>query len=123
MKKDATEAGYITDIMTRFIFAHPEISFKLIIDNKEKLFSPGDNSLENSVYTVYGRDYAKGTIPVEYESDGIKITGLIGKGTLARPKRNYQSFFVNRRYITKTVSVLRCWLWQYCRFLRLELFC
>ena len=105
MKKDATEAGYITDIMTRFIFAHPEISFKLIIDNKEKLFSPGDNSLENSVYTVYGRDYAKGTIPVEYESDGIKITGLIGKGTLARPKRNYQSFFVNRRYITSRTII------------------
>ena len=105
LKKDATEAGYITDIMTRFIFAHPEISFKLIIDNKEKLFSPGDNSLENSVYTVYGRDYAKGTIPVEYESDGIKITGLIGKGTLARPKRNYQSFFVNRRYITSRTII------------------
>ena len=105
MKKDTTEAGYITDIMTRFIFAHPEISFKLIIDNKEKLFSPGDNSLENSVYTVYGRDYAKGTIPVEYESDGIKITGLIGKGTLARPKRNYQSFFVNRRYITSRTII------------------
>lgn len=105
LKKDTTEAGYITDIMTRFIFAHPEISFKLIIDNKEKLFSPGDNSLENSVYTVYGRDYAKGTIPVEYESDGIKVTGLIGKGTLARPKRNYQSFFVNKRYITSRTII------------------
>ncbi|MCD8180794.1 MAG: DNA mismatch repair endonuclease MutL [Firmicutes bacterium] len=100
LKKDATEAGYITDIMTRFIFAHPEISFKLITDGKEKLFSPGDNSLKNSVYTVYGKDYANGTIPVEYEADGIKVTGLIGKGTLSRPKRNYQSFFVNKRYIT-----------------------
>lgn len=105
LKKDATEAGYITDIMTRFIFAHPEISFKLIIDGKEKLFSPGDNSLKNSVYTVYGRDYANGTIPVEYEIDGIKVTGLIGKGTLSRPKRNYQSFFVNRRYITSATII------------------
>ncbi len=104
LKKDATEAGYITDIITRFIFAYPQISFKLIIDGKEKLFSPGDNSLKNSVYTVYGKDYANGTIPVEYELDGIKISGLIGKGTLARPKRNYQSFFVNKRYInSKTI--------------------
>ena len=104
LKKDATEAGYITDIMTRFIFAHPEISFKLIVDGKEKLFSPGDNSLKNAVYTVYGKDYANGTIPLEYEFEGVKITGLIGKGTLARPKRNYQSFFVNKRYInSKTI--------------------
>lgn len=105
LKRDATEAGYITDIMTRFIFAHPEISFKLITDGKEKLFSPGDSSLKNSVYTAYGRDYANGTIPVEYEADGIRVTGLIGKGTLARPKRNYQSFFVNKRYVmSRTVT-------------------
>ena len=105
LKKDATEAGYITDIMTRFIFAHPEISFKLIIDGKEKLFSPGDNSLKNSIYTAYGKDYANGTIPVDYEADGIRVTGLIGKGTLGRPKRNYQSFFVNKRYINSRTIV------------------
>ena len=105
LKKDATEAGYITDIMTRFILARPEISFRLIIDGKKKLFSPGDNSLKNAVYTVYGKDYANGTIPVEYELDGVKLTGLIGKGTLARPKRNYQSFFVNKRYITSTTII------------------
>ena len=105
LKRDATEAGYITDIMTRFIFARPEISFKLITDGKEKLFSPGDSSLKNSVYTAYGKDYANGTIPVEYEKDGIRVTGLIGKGTLARPKRNYQSFFVNKRYVmSRTVT-------------------
>lgn len=105
LKKDATEAGYITDIMSRFIFAHPEISFKLITDGKEKLFSPGDNSLKNAVYTVYGKDYANGIIPVDYELEGIKVTGVIGKGTLSRPKRNYQSFFVNKRYITSSMII------------------
>ena len=105
LKKDATEAGYITDIMTRFIFAHPEISFKLITDGKEKLFSPGDNSLKNAIYTAYGKDYANGTIPVDYETEGVHITGLIGKGTLGRPKRNYQSFFVNKRYVMSRTIV------------------
>lgn len=105
LKKDAAEAGYITDIITRFVFAHPEISFKLIIDGKEKLFSAGDNSLKNAVYTVYGKDYANGTIPVDYEAGGIRITGLIGKGNISRPKRNYQSFFVNRRYITSKTLI------------------
>lgn len=105
LKKDATESGYITDIITRFIFAHPEISFRLIIDGKEKLFSAGDNSLKNAIYTVYGKDYANGTIAVDYEADGIHVTGLIGKGNISRPKRNYQSFFVNKRYITsKTLT-------------------
>lgn len=105
LKKDATESGYITDIITRCIFAHPEISFKLIIDGKEKLFSAGDNSLKNAIYSVYGKDYANGTIEVDYEADGIRVTGLVGKGNISRPKRNYQSFFVNRRYITSKTLI------------------
>ena len=99
LKKDATEAGYISDIMARFIFAHPEISFRLIVNGKEKLFSPGDSSVANAVCTVYGRDYARNLIPVNYENDGVKVTGVIGSGATARPNRSYESFFVNKRYI------------------------
>lgn len=106
LKKDATEAGYITDIMSRFILAHPEISFKLITDGKDKLFSPGDSSLSNAVYTVYGRDYAKAVLDVDYSYENIHITGVIGKGNVSRPNRNYQSFFVNKRYI-KSPLVIR----------------
>ena len=105
LKKDTTEAGYITDIITKFIFAHPEISFKLIINGKEQLFSAGDNKIENAIYTVYGRDYAKGSLGVEYESENIKVTGVVGKGNIARPNRSYQSFFVNRRYIKSPLII------------------
>lgn len=105
LKKDATEAGYIKDIMTRFMFAHPEISFKLISDGKEKLFSPGDSSVKNAVYTAYGKDYANGILTVDYENGGVHVMGVVGKGTLGRPKRNYQSFFVNQRYVmSRTVT-------------------
>ncbi len=99
LKKDATEAGYITDIMSRFIFAHPEISFRLIVNGKEKLFSPGDSSLANAVCTVYGRDYGRNLIPVSYENDGIKVTGVIGNSNVSRPNRTHESFFVNKRYV------------------------
>ena len=106
LKKDATEAGYITDIITRCIFAHPEISFRLIVNGKEKLYSPGDSNLKNAVYTAYGKDYAKGMLEVDYEVNGIHVTGLIGKGNVSRPNRNYQSFFVNKRYI-KSAMIFR----------------
>ena len=105
LKKDATEAGYITDIMTKFIFAHPSVSFRLIVNGKEKLYSAGDNSLKNAVYTVYGKDYAKHMLDVDYEQDGIKITGLIGAGNVSRPNRNYQSYFVNSRYIKSPIVI------------------
>ena len=99
LKRDATEASYITDIMSRFILSHPEISFRYLNSRKEVYFSAGDNNLTNCIYTVYGKDFAKSVIPVDYSKDGIKVTGLIGKSDTARPNRNYQSFFVNKRYI------------------------
>ena len=106
LKKDATEAGYITDIMTRFILAHPEISFKLISSGKEVLFSSGDGNLKNAVYSVYGKDYATSMLTVDFKTEYIKVKGLTGKGTTARPNRNQQSFFVNGRYI-KSPLIMR----------------
>lgn len=105
LKKDATEAGYIADVMTRFILAHPEISFRFLNNGKEQLFSAGDNLLTNCIYTVYGKAYAKSMLPVSYENEGIRLTGVIGKGDAVRPNRNYQSFFVNRRYIKSPLMI------------------
>lgn len=105
LKKPATEAGYITDIMSRFVFAHPEISFKLVRDGKEIVFTPGDSKLLNAVYAVYGKDYTKNMIDVDFEFNGIHVTGLVGNGTLARANRNYETFFVNRRYIKSPLMI------------------
>ena len=105
LKKGATEGGYISDILSRYIFAHPEISFKLIRDGKEILFSAGDNNLVNAVYSVYGKDYAKNMLEVDYEYNGIRIKGLTGKGTLCRPNRAYETFLVNKRYIKSGIMI------------------
>ena len=99
LKKDATEAGYITDVMTHFILSHPEISFKFIKSGKEALFSQGDGRLASAIYAVYGRDYANAVLSVDYEQGAVKVKGAAGKGNLARPNRSFQSFFINGRYI------------------------
>lgn len=99
LKKDAAETAAITDIVERFILSHPEISFRHTVDGKEKYFTSGNNDLTGCIYAVYGRNYAKSIIPISYETELVKITGAIGKGDCARANRNYQSFFVNRRYI------------------------
>lgn len=106
LKKDATEAGYISDIMTRFILAHPEIAFTFISNGKPLLSSQGDGKLENCVYAVYGKDYATSMLLVDFKSEHISVKGLTGKGNTARPNRNYQSFFVNGRYI-KSPLIMR----------------
>ena len=99
LKRDATEAAAVTDIMERFILSHPEISFRYSIDGKEKYFTSGDGNPKSSFYAVYGRSYINSVIPVDYQTGLLRITGLIGKGDAARPNRSYQSFFVNGRYV------------------------
>lgn len=106
MKKDTTEAGYITDMLQRFILANPEISFTYINNGKQLFHSTGDGRLVNAIYTVYGRDYARSLIEVSYGDKALSINGYVGKSTISRPNRTYQSFFVNGRYIkSKSITV------------------
>jgi DNA mismatch repair protein MutL len=67
------------------------------------VYTSGDNNLKNCVHEIYGKDYAKNMISVNYEANGIKITGLIGNSTLSRSNRTFQSFFVNGRYVKSSV--------------------
>ncbi len=108
LKRDATEAAAITDIIERFILSHPEISFRYTVDGKDKYFTAGDNILANCIYAVYGKNYAKSVIDVDYETEFIKVKGMIGKGDTARPNRGFQSFFVNGRYIKSPLITKAC---------------
>lgn len=99
LKKDSSEAAAIEDIIKKIAIANPHISFKFINGGKEIFFTPGDNDLKNCIWSVWGKDIAKGMVEVSYEEDGIKVTGLVGKAEVTRGNRNYQMFFVNGRCV------------------------
>ncbi len=99
LKKSYTEAGYVTDVVQKMILSHPSITFKLIIDGKEKLFSNGTDDLKNSIYNVYGREYSDNLIPVFRDDGKIKIEGFVGNSNISRSNRSYQNMFVNGRYV------------------------
>lgn len=103
LKKPASESGYISDIVSKYVLSYPEISFKLIRDGKEILFSPGDSKRSSAVYAVYGKDYVRNMLDVDYEYNGIRISGVTGKGNVARANRNGETFFVNKRYIKSPI--------------------
>ena len=105
LKKDFTEAGYIEDAVTRIAIANPNSAIKLINGNKTIIQTNGNGDLKTVIYTIYGKEIAEGLLEVNYEYEGIKVTGAIGKPEIARNNRSYQMFFVNKRYIKdKTLS-------------------
>ncbi|HYH04070.1 MAG TPA: DNA mismatch repair endonuclease MutL, partial [Bacillota bacterium] len=98
LKTIPTETGYISEIVARLALGYPNISFRLQHQQYELLFTPGNGSLEETIVAVFGKEVAKEMIPIEHEENGIKVTGYYGKPSIARNNRNYEIFFVNRRY-------------------------
>lgn len=108
MKKAVTEGNSVASVLNKLALSHPEISFKFIRDNKQDMLTPGDGKLYSAIYSVFGKDFAKSLIPVDYEINSIRVTGYTVKPLLSRPNRAFQHFFINNRYvksITCTVSL------------------
>ena len=105
LKKDATEAGAVRAVAERLALSHPEVAFKFIKDGKEELHTPGDSQLLSAVYAVLGRDFAQSLLPVDYEMEGIAVTGFVTKPVSARANRSMQFFFVNGRLVQSRTAM------------------
>ena len=99
MKKDVTEGNAVSSILQKITMSHPDIAFRFIRDNRTEFNSSGDGELFSAVYAVYGRDFARDLIPVEYEYEGVKVGGFVIKPLYSKTNRAFQNFFVNGRYV------------------------
>ena len=99
LKKDFTETGYIEDAITRIALANPCVSIKLISMGKISIQTTGSGKLEDVIYNIFGKEIAQNLLPVDYEYEDMKVTGVIGKPSIARSNRSNQLFFVNKRFI------------------------
>ena len=100
LKKEVTEANAISFIVRKVALSHPEISFKLIRDNRMEFCSSGDGNLKSAMYAVYGKDFANDMIPVNYETEKVKVTGYTVKPLYSKSNRSFQNFFVDKRYVS-----------------------
>lgn len=103
LKKDASEAAAVTDVCQKAALSRPDISLRYISSGKEMFHTPGDGNLLNCIFSVFGGDFSKHMLPVEYSDKGIHVSGYIGTARVARPNRNMQIFFVNGRSVVSKV--------------------
>ncbi|NJD03918.1 MAG: DNA mismatch repair endonuclease MutL [Ruminiclostridium sp.] len=103
LKKDATEAGYISDVISRIALGNPNVAFKLTSNGNVVLQTPGNNDCISSIFSIYGRDTAKDVYEINFEDGKIKVSGYIGKPEIARSSRNNQSIFINRRFVRSKI--------------------
>lgn len=98
LKPAKTEESDISNVITRTAFAHPNISFKLIVDGKETLRTSG-GILEDAVIDLYGYEAIKESMKIDAVKNGIHVQGFIGNAYFAKPNRSYQTLILNGRYI------------------------
>lgn len=104
LKKDTTEAGYVSDIVNRIALGNPHISIKLVNNRNCVIHTPGNNDLLSTIFSLYGKETAKEVLEVRYKDEKVEIFGYAGKPEIARSTRNYQSIYINGRYIrNKTI--------------------
>ena len=103
LKSAITEAGYVEQMMVHIALSHPEISFKFIHNNKNKIYTSGNGKVKDIIYHIYGRDVAGALISVQAQSEDVKVTGFVAKPYVSRGNRNYESYFINGRYIKSSI--------------------
>ena len=103
LKSDKYEQIAINQVMEKLAIIHTNISFKLIVDGVEKLNTNGKGDLTQTIYSVFGEEYAKNIKLISYLDGGIRISGCIGGIETHRATRSMQFSFVNSRYIKSSM--------------------
>lgn len=99
LKQDSTESRYIKEFIQKVALANKNIAIKLFIDSKKVFQTTGNGKIKDVIYQIYGKDIAENIEEVEYESDNIKITGVVGNTLIAKDSRKGQITFLNKRPI------------------------
>lgn len=105
LKKDVTEAMAVTANVEKVALSNPQIAFRLIVDGNLKLETAGDGNLQNTIYAVFGKDFASRLIEVNSDHEGIEVKGFIGRTDNFKANRNYQNFFINGRFVKSKTAM------------------
>ena len=105
LKKDVTEAMAVTVNVEKVALSNPQIAFRLIVDGNLKLETAGDGNLQNTIYAVFGKEFASRLIEVNSDHEGILIKGFIGRTDNFKANRNYQNFFINGRFVKSKTAM------------------
>ena len=98
LKSDRVELRHIIDEFQRIAMAHPSISLRLQ-NNGTDLFNLKPGALRQRVVAIFGAKHDERLVPLDEETDVVKISGFVGKPSFALRSRGEQFLFVNGRFI------------------------
>ncbi|SDM70442.1 DNA mismatch repair endonuclease MutL [Lachnospira pectinoschiza] len=103
LKSANTEGGYINSLMQYLALSHPDVSFRFIANNNNKLHTSGNTNLKDIIYSVYGREITANLYEINAKTMDISMKGFICKPFICRGNRSYENYYINGRYIKSNI--------------------
>lgn len=103
MKSEPAEAGAVQSVVERLSLSHPQISFRFTVNGVERLLTPGRDVLKEAVFSVFGKEFAEMSLPVDKKIGNVRVYGYVGKPVYSKANRNRQVFFLNGRYVRSPI--------------------
>lgn len=102
LRSAASEFNHIADWLTKFILAHPNVSFTLRHEGRDVIHHSAEatmGDLRSTIAAVWGSELAKELVPIELLTPKVRLSGLTSKPSLTKSSRSHQVIIVNGRCI------------------------
>ncbi len=103
MKSEPAEAGAVQSVVERLALSHPQISFRLTVNGTDRIHTPGRGDLNETVFSIFGKDFAEMSIGADVTIGDIRVYGVVGKPIYSKANRSRQVFFLNNRYVRSPI--------------------
>ena len=99
LKSERTESSKISEMVTKLALANPAIAFTFTNNGRTTMKTGGTGDLRETVANIYGANVARDVFAVTADQDGISLEGYVGKPSVLKSNRNWQTCIVNHRIV------------------------
>jgi DNA mismatch repair protein MutL len=100
LRSEATESFHLTNLVTHYALAHPEIAFTLTNNGREVLRTSPASDLRERAYQIFGAEFLENLLEVGGGHEAVaRVRGYVSAPRERRTTRDAQFLFVNGRYV------------------------
>ena len=100
LRAEATETFHLTNLVTHYALAHPEIAFTFVNNGREVIRAAAAKDLRERAYQIFGGDFLENLLEVNGgHGEVARVTGFVSAPRDRRTSRDSQYLFVNRRFV------------------------
>ena len=100
LRSEATETYHLTNLVTHYALAHPEIAFSFVNNGREIVRAAQAKDLRERAYQIFGESFLENLLEVSGgDSQIARVTGFVSAPKDRRTSRDSQYLFVNRRFV------------------------